>query len=87
MPRKTFATVLFLEDGEPIPSDHEGLLYQRKSDGTTRYVVLNPLEIVLPTMTTAERDALVSPSNGRVIFNSTTQMAQVRTSAGWENLN
>jgi hypothetical protein len=39
-----------------------------------------------PRMTTAERDAIVSPATGLVLFNTTTDTLQVRASTGWINL-
>jgi hypothetical protein len=39
-----------------------------------------------PRMTTAQRDAIVSPDTGLVLFNTTTDTLQVRASTGWINL-
>jgi hypothetical protein len=39
-----------------------------------------------PRMTTTERDAIVSPATGLVLFNTTTDTLQVRASTGWINL-
>jgi hypothetical protein len=39
-----------------------------------------------PRMTTAQRDAIVSPATGLVLFNTTTDTLQVRVSTGWINL-
>lgn len=41
----------------------------------------------LPQYTTAARDALASPENGELIYNTTTNKAQVRTPSGWQDLN
>ncbi len=41
---------------------------------------------VLPTLTTTERNALSSPSNGMLIYNSTTHKAQVRANGAWADL-
>jgi hypothetical protein len=39
-----------------------------------------------PRMTTTQRDAIVSPATGLVLFNTTTDTLQVRASTGWINL-
>jgi hypothetical protein len=39
-----------------------------------------------PRMTTEQRDAIVSPATGLVLFNTTTDTLQVRASTGWINL-
>jgi hypothetical protein len=39
-----------------------------------------------PRMTTAERDAIVSPTAGLVLYNSTTNKLQVRTNTAWADL-
>jgi hypothetical protein len=39
-----------------------------------------------PRMTTIQRDAIVSPATGLVLFNTTTDTLQVRASTGWINL-
>tara|TARA_R110002020_G_scaffold55513_1_gene153963 strand:+ start:290 stop:598 length:309 start_codon:yes stop_codon:yes gene_type:complete len=41
---------------------------------------------VLPTLTTTERNALSSPVNGMVIYNSTTHKAQIRANGSWADL-
>ena len=41
---------------------------------------------VLPTLTTTERNALSSPTNGMVIYNSTTHKAQIRANGSWVDL-
>ena len=41
---------------------------------------------ILPTLTTTERDALSSPSNGMLIYNSTTHKGQIRANATWVDL-
>lgn len=40
--------------------------------------------VLLPRMTTTQRDAIVSPPVGLVIFNSTTSKLNVRGAAAWE---
>lgn len=46
---------------------------------------LNTLkQLVLPIMTTTERDALVAPSEGTVIFNTTSNKLNFYTGAAWE---
>jgi hypothetical protein len=39
-----------------------------------------------PRMTTGQRDAIVSPTAGLVLYNSTTNKLQVRTNAAWVDL-
>jgi hypothetical protein len=39
-----------------------------------------------PRMTTAQRDAIVSPTAGLVLYNSTTNKLQVRTNTAWADL-
>lgn len=41
---------------------------------------------VLPTLTTTERNALSSPTNGMLIYNSTTHKAQIRSNGSWVDL-
>lgn len=41
---------------------------------------------VLPTLTTTERNALSSPSNGTMIYNSTTHKGQIRANGSWVDL-
>lgn len=35
---------------------------------------LNPKQLILPNYTTTERDAMVAPPNGTIIFNTTTKV-------------
>lgn len=42
--------------------------------------------LALPSMTTTQRDALSSPPNGALIFNSTTGKIQGRESGAWANV-
>lgn len=39
-----------------------------------------------PRMTTAQRDAITSPTAGLVLYNSTTNKLQVRTNTAWTDL-
>lgn len=41
----------------------------------------------LPQYTTAARDAIASPENGELIYNTTSNKVQVRTPSGWQDLN
>ena len=41
---------------------------------------------VLPTYTTTERDALSGPSNGLLIYNSTSHEVQARINGAWATL-
>ncbi len=40
--------------------------------------------LVLPPMTTTERDAIASPKSGTLVYNSTTNKANLRVAAAWE---
>ena len=40
--------------------------------------------LVLPALTTTERDAIASPISGTLIYNSTTNKANLRVAAAWE---
>ena len=40
----------------------------------------------LPTLTTTERDALSSPVNGTLIYNSSTHKVQARANSSWVDL-
>jgi hypothetical protein len=40
--------------------------------------------IAFPSLTTAERDALVSPPDGLVVYNETTNKLNVRANGAWE---
>jgi hypothetical protein len=39
-----------------------------------------------PRMTTAQRDAITSPTAGLILYNSTTNKLQVRTNTAWTDL-
>ena len=39
--------------------------------------------VFLPVLTTAQRDQIDSPINGQMIYNSTTDKAQVRQAGAW----
>jgi uncharacterized protein (TIGR02145 family) len=39
-----------------------------------------------PRMTTSERNAIASPATGLVLFNTTTNVLEVRSSSGWSSL-
>jgi uncharacterized protein (TIGR02145 family) len=61
--------------------------------GTTSPVASAKLEIASttqgflpPRMTTAQRDAIVSPATGLVIFNTTTNSLEYKSSTGWVSL-
>jgi len=40
--------------------------------------------LVLPSLTTTERDAIASPRSGTVIYNSTTNKMNFRADSAWE---
>ncbi len=42
--------------------------------------------ILFPRMTTAQRDAIASPANGLVLYNTSTDKLQVRAAAAWVDL-
>ena len=42
--------------------------------------------LTVPEYTTAERDALDSPQNGQMIYNSTTNRIEIRQADGWKYL-
>ena len=54
-----------------------------KTDGGWGYLESSD---VLPTYTTTERDALSSPSNGTLIYNSTLHKVQARLNGAWASL-
>ena len=43
--------------------------------------------LTVPEYTTTERDALDSPQNGQMIYNSTTNRIEIRQADGWKYLN
>ncbi len=42
--------------------------------------------LTVPEYTTAERNALDSPQNGQMIYNSTTNRIEIRQAGGWKYL-
>lgn len=44
------------------------------------------MKFMAPSMTTAERDALLNPENSRIIYNETTNKLQVRAGGSWQDL-
>tara|TARA_B100000214_G_scaffold126276_1_gene89811 strand:- start:414 stop:1352 length:939 start_codon:yes stop_codon:yes gene_type:complete len=42
--------------------------------------------VIVPRMTTAERNAIAAPTNGEIIYNSTTHKFQGRADGSWEDL-
>ncbi len=49
--------------------------------------VINWIEsLTVPEYTTTERDALSSPQNGQMIYNSTTTRFEIRQAGGWKYL-
>jgi len=42
--------------------------------------------LTVPEYTTAQRDALDSPQNGQMIYNSTTNRIEIRQAGGWKYL-
>lgn len=42
--------------------------------------------LMLPRLTTTQRDAMSSPADGILIYNSTTSKAQIRAAGAWVDL-
>ena len=42
--------------------------------------------LTVPEYTTTQRDALASPQNGQMIYNSTTSRIEIRQAGGWKYL-
>ena len=42
--------------------------------------------LTVPEYTTTQRDALASPQNGHMIYNSTTSRIEIRQAGGWKYL-
>ena len=42
--------------------------------------------LTVPEYTTTQRDALASPQNGQMIYNSTTNRIEIRQAGGWKYL-
>lgn len=42
------------------------------------------VDMVIPVLTTTARDALASPPEGMLVYNSTTHKLNVRVAAAWE---
>ena len=42
--------------------------------------------VIMPRMTTVQRDAIVSPTDGEIIYNTTTNTFQGRANGSWEDL-
>ena len=42
--------------------------------------------LTVPEYTTTQRDALASPQNGQMIYNSTTTRFEIRQAGGWKYL-
>jgi uncharacterized protein (TIGR02145 family) len=66
------------------------LIYGQVGIGTNSPVASAKLEIsstiqgfLPPRMTTAQRDQISSPAIGLIIFNTTTETLEIRTSSGW----
>ena len=69
------------------------LIYGQVGIGTNSPVASAKLEILSttqgflpPRMTTAQRDQISSPAIGLIIFNTTTDILEIRTSSGWLSL-
>ncbi|MEB3119758.1 MAG: fibrobacter succinogenes major paralogous domain-containing protein [Snowella sp.] len=69
------------------------LIYGQVGIGTNSPVASAKLEIssttqgfLPPRMTTAQRDQISSPAIGLIIFNTTTDILEMRTSSGWLSL-
>ena len=73
-------------DQERETSQHELLKYIDDMD--RRFTDLyNWIEsLTVPEYTTTQRDALASPQNGQMIYNSTTNRIEIRQAGGWKYL-
>ena len=73
-------------DQELETAQHELLKYIDDMD--RRFTDLyNWIEsLTVPEYTTTQRDALASPQNGQMIYNSTTSRIEIRQAGGWKYL-
>lgn len=47
---------------------------------------ITPFGFLVPQLTTAQRNAIQSPENGQIIYNTTTNKFQGRENGIWQNL-
>ena len=59
-------------------------LAKSKADELTMDSNFLSSEVILPSFTTAERDAIASPATGRIIYNSTTNKINFYSGSSWE---
>lgn len=71
-------TLPILNDGEEFTAGQYNEIRQRLGNDAT-------LPMLLPVFTTTERDAL-TPMDGSLIYNSTTNKAQIRAAGAWVDL-
>ena len=60
--------------------------YVEDTDARFRDVINWIESLTVPEYTTAERDAIDSPQNGQMIYNSTTTRFEIRQDGGWKYL-
>ena len=60
--------------------------YVEDTDARFRDVINWIESLTVPEYTTAERDAIDSPQNGQMIYNSTTTRFEIRQAGGWKYL-
>ena len=65
-----------------FPNDAFNINYRFRLDSEN----FSPNRVELGSMTTTQRDALSSPAAGTVIYNSTTNVAQVWNGAAWRDM-
>jgi len=56
-------------------------------NGSTQHTVLTHEALTIPRVTTTQRDAIASPANGMLIYNTSTTNFQGRAGGAWVNLN
>ena len=69
-------------------ADVKEALAKYVEDVDTRFRdLINWIEsLTVPEYTTAQRDAIDSPQNGQMIYNSTTTRFEIRQAGGWKYL-
>lgn len=70
-----------------------GVSYSQSGVGTTTPHASAALDVtstnkglLLPRMTTVQRDAIPSPTPGLIIYNTTTNCVEFRNNTGWYNV-